>query len=185
MRIGILYICTGKYSIFWEQFYKSAEQYLMRKDFRICEYYVFTDSPKLYGEDTNSHVHRIYQENLGWSGNSLMRFHMFLSIKERLEQETDSLYFFNANMEFQLPVGDEFFPDERSNGLVGVQHCAFYDKTNNQFPYGRNSESTAYIPYGEGNYYYQGSLIGGTTSAFLKMCETLRNNIDEDSKKTL
>lgn len=94
MRIGILYICTGKYSIFWEQFYKSAEQYLMRKDFRICEYYVFTDSPKLYGEDTNSHVHRIYQENLGWSGNSLMRFHMFLSIKERLEQETDSLYFF-------------------------------------------------------------------------------------------
>lgn len=45
MRIGILYICTGKYSIFWKKFYKSAERYLMQGYPCIREYYVFTDAP--------------------------------------------------------------------------------------------------------------------------------------------
>ena len=30
MRIGILYICTGKYDIFWKDFYLSAERYFMQ-----------------------------------------------------------------------------------------------------------------------------------------------------------
>ena len=59
----------------------------------IREYYVFTDNPCLYGEKKNKRIHRIYQENLGWPDNTLMRFSMFLKIKERLEKETDYLYF--------------------------------------------------------------------------------------------
>ena len=65
MKIGILYICTGRYSIFWKKFYKSAERYLMQGYPCIREYYVFTDTPSLYGEKKNEHIHRIYQENLG------------------------------------------------------------------------------------------------------------------------
>ena len=48
MRIGILYICTGKYDIFGKDFYLSAERYFMQDQSFIIEYYVFTDSPKLY-----------------------------------------------------------------------------------------------------------------------------------------
>ena len=43
MRIGILYICTGKYDIFWKDFYLSAERYFMQDQSFIIEYYVFTD----------------------------------------------------------------------------------------------------------------------------------------------
>ena len=94
MRIGILYICTGKYDIFWKDFYLSAERYFMQDQSFIIEYYVFTDSPKLYDEENNKHIHRIKQKNLGWPDNTLKRFHIFLRIKEQLERETDYLFFF-------------------------------------------------------------------------------------------
>lgn len=185
MRIGILYICTGRYSIFWKIFYQSAERYFMQGYPCIREHVVFTDAPSLYGEKKNGHIHRIYQANLGWPRNTLMRFHMFLGIREQLERETDYLYFFNSNMQFRVPVGKEFLPDENSNGLVGCVHPCYFNKTNLEFTYDRNPVSTAYIPEGEGLFYYQGSLIGGTTDAFLKMSETIRDNINADSKKKI
>ena len=74
MRIGILYICTGRYSIFWKKFYQSTEKSFMQGLPCIREYYVFTDNPCLYGEKKNKRIHRIYQENLGWPDNTLMRF---------------------------------------------------------------------------------------------------------------
>lgn len=58
----------------------------------IIEYYVFTDSPKLYDEENNKHIHRIKQKNLGWPDNTLKRFHIFLRIKEQLEREP-TIYF--------------------------------------------------------------------------------------------
>ena len=166
MRIGILYICTGRYSIFWKKFYQSTEKSFMQGLPCIREYYVFTDNPCLYGEKKNKRIHRIYQENLGWPDNTLMRFSMFLKIKERLEKETDYLYFFNANMVIREKIGKEFLPEESSTGLVGLIHSGGYDREVNEFTYDRNEKSTAYIPYGEGRYYYAGGLNGGRTPAF-------------------
>ena len=54
MRIGILYICTGKYDIFWKDFYLSAERYFMQDQSFIIEYYVFTDSPKYMTKKTTN-----------------------------------------------------------------------------------------------------------------------------------
>ena len=75
MRIGILYICTGKYDIFWKDFYLSAERYFMQDQSFIIEYYVFTDSPKLYDEENNKHIHRIISRivDTGTSGGSNKR----------------------------------------------------------------------------------------------------------------
>lgn len=183
MRIGILYICTGRYSIFWKKFYQSVERYLMQGYPCIREYYVFTDATSLYGEKENKHIHRIHQENLGWPRNTLMRYQMFWGIREQLERETDYLYFFNSNMQFRVPVGKEFLPEDLSNGLVGCIHPGYYDKTNLEFPYDRNLVSTACILEGEGSFYYAGGLNGGRTEAFLKMSETILINIHEDDKK--
>ena len=135
MRIGILYICTGKYDIFWKDFYLSAERYFMQDQSFIIEYYVFTDSPKLYDEENNKHIHRIKQKNLGWPDNTLKRFHIFLRIKEQLERETDYLFFFNANLLFTSPIGKEILPPSDSNGLLGTMHPGFYNKPNSEFTY--------------------------------------------------
>ena len=143
MRIGILYICTGKYDIFWKDFYLSAERYFMQDQSFIIEYYVFTDSPKLYDEENNKHIHRIKQKNLGWPDNTLKRFHIFLRIKEQLERETDYLFFFNANLLFTSPIGKEILPPADSNGLLGTMHPGF---TINRTPNLHTSEEMLLLP---------------------------------------
>ena len=76
MKIGILYICTGKYDVFWNDFYKSAEQFLLPNSDK--QYFVFTDSNNIQSTDN---IHKIYQEKLGWPKDTLMRFHLFLNIE--------------------------------------------------------------------------------------------------------
>lgn len=179
-RIGILYICTGKYDVFWKDFYLSSEHFFMQYPDYIKHYYVFTDSEHLYDEENNSNIHKIYQENLGWPNNTLKRFHMFLQIRESLLEETDYLFFFNANLLFTATVNEEVLPPNNSNGIVGTLHPGFFNQANTNFTYERSNKSTAYIAIGEGEHYYAGGLSGGRTKEYLKLCEHLKNQIDED-----
>ena len=70
-KVGILYICTGKYDVFWEEFYKSCEKYFLPNSEKY--YFVFTDSNHLYDEENNKNIKKYYQENLGWPDNTLKR----------------------------------------------------------------------------------------------------------------
>lgn len=181
LKFGILYICTGKYDIFWKDFYLSAERYFMSSGMHKREYYVFTDSPYIYGEKENTHIHKIMQKNLGWPDNTLKRFHIFLRIREQLIQETDYLFFFNANLLIKHPINDDILPPNNSNGLIGTIHPGFYSAPNTEFTYERRTDSTAYIPNGEGVHYYAGGLSGGRTKEYLQLCTTIRTWVDKDA----
>lgn len=176
-RIAILYICVGKYKVFWEEFYKSFEEKFIPE----CEkeYFVFTDAGELY-DSNKEKVHIIEQENLGWPGNTLYRFKMFLTQKEKLI-DFDYMFFMNANVECVEKVGKEFLPIDEN--LLFVQHPGFYDAPNYRFPYDRNKKSLAYIPYGKGRVYVCGGINGGKSKAFLEMCEVLDERIEMDYEK--
>lgn len=175
-KIAILYICTGKYVFFWEEFYKSFEEKFLLKS--QVEYFVFTDTPSIYGEDANARIHRIYQENLGWPGNTLFRFKMFNSIRETLEK-FDYCFFFNANIICVENIcEEEFLP--LNNDLLVVQHPGYYNKNIFRLPYERNKKSKACIPWGKGNVYVYGAINGGQSRAFLNMVDFLEKNIQED-----
>lgn len=180
MRVGILYICTGKYDIFWKDFYLSAERHFLQNQSDTLEYYVFTDSPQIYDEDNNKHIHRIKQKNLGWPDNTLKRFHMFLKIKQQLLQETDFLFFCNANLLFKQDIGHEIIPSKEDNQLVGTIHPGFYSSSNSEFTYERRENSKAYIPVREGTHYYAGGFSGGYTEVYLQLCETIKSWVDLD-----
>ena len=60
LKIAILYICTGKYDVFWKEFYRSCEQYFLPNSNK--NYFVFTDSKELYDEKNNDKIFKIYQE---------------------------------------------------------------------------------------------------------------------------
>lgn len=182
MKIGILYIAIGRYEFFWKSFYESSERYFMQGCSR--EYFVFTDAVSLFGEEENEHIHRIHQADMGWPDNTMKRFHLFLTIREQFK-EIDYLFFFNANMEFVAPVGMNILPDEKGNGLVGALHSWHTDYPRWGYPYERRSESTAYIPYLKGKHYFQGSLIGGTTKAFLQLCEVCDCWLEKDRVKNI
>jgi len=99
-------------------------------------------------------------------------------------EHLDYIYFCNANLIINEIINENIFPDLDYN-MVGVNHPGQYNISNNDFTYERNPLSLAYIPYGEGKYYYQGCLFGGTKDAFLKMSKQLQENIEKDSSNNI
>lgn len=174
MKVAILYVCTGKYIRFWEEFYNSAEEHFLPGVQK--HYFVFTDQD--FPESTSPHVTKVHQENLGWPDNTLRRFHMFLKVESELETH-DYLYFFNANCRFKKDVGSEFLP-ERDDQLLVVRHPGHIERPINEMPYERNPRSRASIPYGKGEYYVCGGVNGGTSKTFLAFARHARAAIDAD-----
>jgi hypothetical protein len=173
--VGVLYICTGKYICFWDNFYRSATTKFIPNAPK--KFYVFTDKPwKFWFRYKN--VIPIFIPKTDWPYSTLYRFKYFLSIKNKIEK-TDYLFFFNANVVFQEEINTEFLPDP-NHEFIGVKHPGFYNKTKSEFTYERRASSKAYIPIDEGENYFMGGVNGGKAKAFLKMCKTLDENIDID-----
>ena len=175
-KIAILYICTGKYVVFWKDFFTSYETNFLPKCQK--EYFVFTDSQELYGEDNCKRIHKVYQQQLGWPYDTLMRYHMFSGIADKL-QEFEYVFFMNANCKCVSQITEEEFLPVSKDILV-VQHPGAYNKKPSQFTYDRNPKSTAYIPKGKGQYYVCGGINGGKTQAYLELIEQLKRNISID-----
>ena len=180
MKIAILYICTGKYDFFWDSFYQNSEQFFLTDHEK--HYFVFTDSTTI--QKVNDRIHLIYQETLGWPYNTLLRFKFFLKAENELK-EFDYIYFLNANMQFVKPVGEEVFPSENEDGLLGVLHPSFFNKTEEYFTYDRNKKSLAYIPKGKGNHYFMGGFNGGKAENYLCLIKELHQNIENDLSKNI
>jgi len=175
MNIGILIICIGKYKIFFDDLYKSSENFFFNGYKKT--YYVFTDG----NINEYENVKKIYQENLGWPNNTMMRFEMFNKINKELLEE-DYLFFLNANMIFEETVGIEVIPKKEHNFLMGVIHPGYFNKGIKEYPYERRNESTLYIPIGNGKHYFQGCFNGGRSKEFLNMSSILSEKINEDLK---
>ena len=190
MKIAILTIATGKYHIFLDELVNSSEEYFMENHEK--EYFVFTDLPEYTNEKTDS-ISLIKQDHLGWPYDTMMRFHMFLSIKERL-LEFDYVFFLNANMKFIRKVGAEILPKEDDSYLVGVKHPGFHlgvsiGRDNEfkkiEFPYEGNPEISCHIKKGDGSHYFQGCFNGGRSTEWVEMCKCLSEMTDLDISNDL
>lgn len=178
--IAILYICTGKYTVFWPNFFQSAETYLLPGFEK--QYFVFTDADTLEGMETQR-VHRIPQEALEWPYPTLYRFRFFHRIREQL-QPYDYCYFFNSNCRLVQPIrAADFLPEDHE--LVVTNHPYYWNKKNRKFTYERNPQSAAYIPSGQGTIYAAGGLNGGKTSTYLSYIDTCLNYLQQDESRNI
>lgn len=176
-KIAILYIATGKYTVFWREFYESSERYFLNDPGFEKYYFVFTDADRIEFEN-GTNVVRIHQEQLGWPDVTLYRFRIFQKARKYLEQ-MDFVYFFNANMLFLAEVGKELLPASNQS-LVCVRHPCFYDKHRSEYSYDENEESLAFVGKNEGVHYFMGGLNGGTSAAYLAMIDELERRVDVD-----
>jgi FkbM family methyltransferase len=182
-KIGILYICTGKYVSFLNDFLASSNQFLLPLSEK--KYFIFTDSE--FESQKDSPIHIIHQPKLGYdiatdtSYDSLMRYHIFLKHKE-LFKDLDYLIFFNANTTFVNHILEEnFLPDDKNDGLLSVHHSGHYIMGDKWNGYDENSNSVSFIPLKERNKKYcQGCVIGGKQKDFLNMCKDISEQIDYD-----
>lgn len=175
MKIAILYICTGSYSVFWDAFHNSVNKYFLPQ----CEkyYFVFTDSQILKGDNRTTFI---YKKCEGFPNDSLFRFRMFLQIENELE-EFDYVFFLNANMLcIDYISSEEILPQDKD--LLGVISPGYYCKNPRSFPYERNKLSRAYIPYQKKRkyYYLMGGFNGGKTQAYIKLIKECCDNIESD-----
>jgi len=182
-NIGILYICTGPYVLFWEDFYNSFEKYFLPTMEK--KYYVFTDAHEIYMED-NANVFRCHIEAQPWPLITLLRFSTFLSIEDEI-RKCDYLMFSNANIVCNMPISEkEILPNyEDGEELFVTTHPGYYKKNKLEYPYDRNPKSLAYIPWNCGNNYVIGAFFGGTSEAFIRLSKTLKKNIEEDLKTNI
>jgi hypothetical protein len=179
-KIAILYIATGRYVVFWKDFFKSSEEFLLPNTEK--HYFIFTDKDDVF--PINKRVHLIKQKKLGWPKDTLMRFSMFLKIEDVLK-EFDYIYFFNANLKIVDIIYENDFLPKKESELVVVQHPGFFNKSRDLFDYETNKESLAYIPNNKGEFYIAGGLNGGTASSYLKLIKSINKNTIKDYSKNI
>lgn len=183
-KVGILYICTGSYQVFWKPFYESFEKNFLND----CElhYFVFTDAAEIYDMESNPRIHLHNLKMLPWPLVTLFRFHTFLSIEEELK-EMNYLMFSNANMECIEEVeSKDFLPrEDMGERLIVTVHPGYGMDKIRYAPLERHKYSYAYVPYQCGKQYVIGAMNGGCTDDFLQMSHILRDAIEEDLKKNV
>lgn len=181
--IGILYICTGPYYLFWKDFYKSFEKNFLPNYEK--KYFVFTDAETIYGEEKKN-VFKFNLDPQPWPLITLLRFSTFLKAEEQLKK-CDYLMFSNANMICEAQISEEeFLPrEDKGEELFFTIHPGYSNKFKIKYPYDRNKKSHAYIPYNCGKKYVIGAMFGGKSEAFIKMSKTLKANIEEDLKNNV
>lgn len=175
-KVAVLYICTGRYSRFFADFYESAKKHFLKQEAEV-KYFVFTDDEALNHEDDVELIHRTCK---GFPADTLQRFEMFMGIKERL-QTFDYICFMNSNAVLRADVGREILPEYeglKAVRWIGQKPCnwaLFY-------PYERNKKSKAYVKPFDGPYaYYMGGFYCGKAETFLSMTEELDKAIREDA----
>lgn len=177
MKVGILYICTGNYIRFWDDFFRSSESLFLSADNIEKHYFVFSSAESLAYGDCDR-VHLFHQEQLPWPLTTLYRFKIFQKARAQLE-EMDFLFFFNANMRFLQPVGTEILP-RGERDLAMLRHPLLDAKPRSHFTYEKDPRSLAFIRDDEGENYFMGALNGGTARAYLQMIDELERRIDAD-----
>ena len=174
MKIAVISINIGDYIVFWEDFYKSAEQNFFPGIDK--KYFVFTDKTDVESLNKDN-VQVVHQEDMGWPFNTMKRFHMFLRIEKDLE-EYDYVFFANANSYFYREFN--FNAINLKKKYVMVEHPGFHLKKKNEKPFERRRECKAYVSNEQGEFYVQGAFYGGKTDAFLFMTKKLDECTESD-----
>ena len=175
-KIAILYIATGRYICFWENFYQSMER-LFLPSFEKT-YFMFTDHTDL---EYPKNVICTYVGQLPWPGPTLKRFDFFWRVHDQLKKY-DFTFFLNANMLPIREIGPEILPDSKQK-LMLVDHFYWSGQPRERWPYDTNPYSTACILPTEGNHYVMGGFNGGITQDYLHLIETLKKNTEIDEQK--
>lgn len=183
MKVAILCICTGKYAIFWEEFFISFETYFLPTATK--EYFVFSDAEELVGVDTGR-VHIKHMEWQPWPIPTLMKFHTFLSVKDELV-DFDYIYQPNSNARCRRLITEEMFLPRKEMGeqLMFTEHPAKWHVKGYKYPYERNPESMAYVPYNRSAVGVFGAMNGGEAVAYIEFMEQMTRRTEKDLKQCI
>jgi len=176
LRIGLLVIATNKYISFVAPLWESAKKFFMAGTPHEIGMFVFTDAQEVpQGTFRIEHPHR------PWPYPTLLRYHAFVENEAALKG-MDYLFYCDADMRFEAPVGEEILGD-----LVATKHPGFWDKPYSFFSqsYEKRPNSKAYMPPNQGKAYYAGGFNGGRSENYLAMAKEIKTWINDDMSRNI
>ena len=174
-RIALMLIATNKYIDFVKPLLESVDKWFLT-DHKV-KVYLFTNHENLVTTHSPSGSLFIKQiEHQPWPMMTLLRYNMFKSIEQELEQNYDYVFYSDVDMLFVDKVGDEVL----GKGLTATIHPGFYNKPRELFTYETNPLSYAYIHPDQGRFYFAGGFQGGTTESFLTAIRECSSGVTAD-----
>jgi histo-blood group ABO system transferase len=168
MKICILTIATNKYIQFVERLLDDVEKNFLNGHDIQC--LLFTD----HEVETSDNVKVSFIGHKPWPEPALKKYNYINSESEYLK-DFDYLYLFDADVGIVDTVGEEVLQD-----LVGVLHPYKFFENKAVYPYEKRKESSAYVSDQDHDKYYAAAFVGGKSSNFLKMAETIAERVDQD-----
>ncbi|XP_051517947.1 histo-blood group ABO system transferase 2-like isoform X2 [Myxocyprinus asiaticus] len=181
ITIATTVFALGKYTRFLKEFLESAEQHYF-VGYRV-RYYLFTDRPEEVPEIKLGEEHYLTILKVPsmdrWQDISMGRMEILEKLtKSELASEADYIFCLDVDAKFYGPWGVETL-----GRLVAVIHPWFYGYPRDQFTYERRPESQAFIPAGEGDYYYTAAAFGGTFKEVHELTKYCREQQSIDASK--
>lgn len=177
MIISLNLIATNKYIFFLEKMAESIELFFFNNSEIVVIVHTNQDLPNSLSHNPRIKFIKNTILHEPWPAPTLKRFHYFYSAKEHIES-TDYSFYIDIDSLFVGDISEEILPE---SGIMATVHPV-------QFGTGtpdRNPNSKAYLPHSAQNRYFCGGFFGGKSEDFLKMAETLKNNIEDDLSRNV
>lgn len=116
-----------------------------------------------------------------WPDRSLSRMrNLGEYILSPIRGEVDFLFSMSVDRVFQRDVGAEAL-----GAAVAQLHTWWYFQDRRLFPYERRPGSAACIPFGEGDFFYDGAVVGGTPLRVLDLVRAYVGGVLQDARRGL
>ncbi|XP_040591626.1 N-acetyllactosaminide alpha-1,3-galactosyltransferase-like 1 isoform X1 [Mesocricetus auratus] len=184
ITIGLAVLVTGNFTRqYLKHFIKSADKYFM-VGYNVVFYILMDNVYRLpYLElGPRRSFKTFFLSDRDYYQDPILRSmkNMESKIIRHIQYEVNFLFTMTSNQIFKKDFGVETLGQS-----VAQLHSWWYFKTPKDFPYERRVKSAAFIPFGQGDFYYHSGIIGGTPSNVLTFITQYLKGIADDRTNEL
>ncbi|XP_072286244.1 N-acetyllactosaminide alpha-1,3-galactosyltransferase-like [Pyxicephalus adspersus] len=182
--VGLSVFAVNLYlETYLNDFLVSANRYFMPN--LSCVFYILTDRPdQVLDIEFRPGVSKVILQipmRSRWQDISMLRMKDFLDfVLPRATEQVDYLFCMDVDQIFTSNYGPEVL-----GKLVAQLHSGFYQSKRKHFTYEDDPRSAAYIPPGEGDFYYHAAVFGGTPSNLISLTSSCLKGILKDKKQNV